>query len=167
MIQTIEHAGREYPLFQASGNAARFILPFAIEVCKGTGFDVGANRKQWSLPHSLVIDPACGDERFDAMNFPELTPDYIFSSHCLEHIPDWAGVLNYWTEKLRVGGVMFLYLPDFSQSYWRSWNNRKHVNNFTPHIVAQYFKDSERYTNLFVSGVDLNNSFAFMAEKVI
>ena len=90
--------------------------------------------------------------------------DYIFSSHCLEHLHDWVNVLDYWTSKLKNGGTLFLYLPDYSQVYWRPWNNRKHLNIFTPEIITDYMKDTG-YTNVFKSGVDLNNAFMVMGEK--
>jgi predicted SAM-dependent methyltransferase len=90
--------------------------------------------------------------------------DYVFSSHCLEHLYDWVTVLDYWTFKLKSGGTLFLYLPDYSQEYWRPWNNRKHLNIFTPEIIFDYMKDNG-YKNIFKSGVDLNNAFMVMGEK--
>ena len=59
---------------------------------------------------------------------------------------------------------MFLYLPDYSQVYWRPWNNRKHLNIFTPQIIEDYMKDAG-YTNVFASQVDLNNAFMVMGQK--
>ena len=72
--------------------------------------------------------------------------------------------MDYWYSKLNQGGVLFLYLPDYSQEYWRPWNNRKHVNIFTPVIIEDYMKD-KGYKNIFKSGVDLNNAFMIMGEK--
>lgn len=164
-IKTIEFKGKKYPDFQASHFAARFAFPFAKEVCKGDGFDIGTGKVEWALPGSIPIDLAINE--YDAMHLPpHLKPDYIFSSHCLEHINDWVGVLNYWTEKLRAGGTLFLYLPSVTQGYWRPWNNRKHVNILDPLHLRMYLEDSGQYKNIFVSGVDLNNSFMVMAEKV-
>ena len=179
MIQTIQHKGNIYPAFQASGNAARFVIPFAKEVCKGVGVDVGCNREEWCFPGAYPIDPVL-NEWYHAYNIPfhyekddsdeivELNElDYIFSSHCLEHLPNWVQALDYWHTRLKSGGVVFLYLPDHSQTYWRGWHNRKHIHNLKPEIVGNYFKDQpEMWTNLFVSGVDLNNSFVAMAEKI-
>lgn len=173
MIQTIQHKGHSYPAFQASGNAARFIIPFAQEVCKGRGFDIGCSKYEWSFPDSIPVDPSLND--WDAYNLPkivdangeELQLDYFFSSHCLEHLPNWVQALDYWHSRLKSGGVVFLYLPDHSQTYWRGWCNRKHLHMLTPEIIGNYFKDQpEMWKNVFVSGVDLNNSFAIMAEKV-
>lgn len=167
MIPTISFKDKLYPAFQASGNAARFVMPFAKELCKGIGYDVGCNRVEWSFPGSIPIDPNI-DKRWHANNLPisEKLVDYIFSSHCLEHVmTDWYGTLEYWRNSIKRGGTLFLYLPDFSQEYWRPWNNRKHIHVFTPAIIEDAFK-ALKLTNVFVSGVDLNNSFVAVGEVV-
>lgn len=166
MIETIVYNSKVYPAFQAKGNASQFAIPYAQHVCKGVGYDIGCNRVEWSFPGSIPIDPAI-DDRWSGTNLPrdkygEI--DYIFSSHCLEHIPgDWFSVLKYWSNNIRVGGTLFLYLPDYSQEYWRPWNNRKHFHAFTPTILKDAF-DALKLKKVFVSGVDLNNSFIVMGE---
>jgi SAM-dependent methyltransferase len=166
-MNKIEFKGEVYPDFQASGFAARFAFPFAEEVCKGNGLDVGCMKSEWKYGNSFPIDISF-DDPWDALELPEPTHgwDYIFSSHCLEHLPNWVSALDYWHTRLRVGGVVFLYLPDHSQKYWRSWHNRKHIHNLTPEIVGNYFKDQpEMWTDVMVSNVDLNNSFIVIAYK--
>lgn len=166
MIETIEYKGSVYPKFQEEGNAAKFALPFAKEVCKGYGYDIGCNRPEWSLPGSILVDPVLNE--YSATSLPFQEADYIFSSHCLEHVTDWVRVLDYWYGRLKPGGVLFLYLPDFSQVYWRGWHNIKHCNMFTPEILKGYFNDQpDKWCNLFVSGIDLNNSFMLMVNKNI
>jgi hypothetical protein len=161
MIETIEYAGIHYPKFQATGNAARFIIPFAKEVCKGIGYDIGYCKEEWKLPGAVGID-IVNDDGFDAITLPNKKVDYIFSSHCLEHVNNWVHTLDIWLSFIRYKGILFLYLPDHSQGYW-SYGNRKHVNIFTPEIIRGYMKD-RFMKNIFVSGIDLNNSFAAMAE---
>ncbi|MEK9767541.1 MAG: methyltransferase domain-containing protein [Betaproteobacteria bacterium] len=171
-MRIIEFGGEQYPEFQAEGFAAKFAFPYARQVCRGNGYDVGANCAEWTFPNAIGIDSSFEEPYNDALNLPTIPEwesgyaDYIFSSHCLEHIPDWVRALDHWTVKIRPGGVMFLYLPDFSQKYWRPWNNTKHVSVFTPEIIRSYFEDSVLWTNIFVSGIDLNNSFMLMAERV-
>lgn len=165
MINTIHFAGKDYPAFQTNGQASRFCMPFALEVCKGVGFDIGCNRADWSFPGSILIDKAI-DPAHDAMDLPKLNVDYIFSSHCLEHLPDWVGALNHWTERLRSTGTLFLYLPDESQEYWRPYNNRKHLHQFRPQMLFDYLVSTNKYHKIFVSGVDAYNSFTVMAEKI-
>ena len=162
-MKTITHDGNKYPKFQSVGNAAQFAIPFAKHVCTGTGVDIGCNREEWKFPGAYAVDPSIND--YDALNFPYDNLDYVFSSHCLEHISNWVDVLEYWTSKLKSGGTLFLYLPDYSQTYWRPWHNRKHVNIFTPDILADYM-NARGYTNIFKSGVDLNNAFMVMGEKL-
>ena len=163
MITTVNYKGINYPEFQAKGNAAQFAIPFAKHVCIGTGVDIGCNREEWKYPGADAVDPAINN--YDALNFPQTNLDYIFSSHCLEHLSNWVDVLDYWTSKLKINGVLFLYLPDYSQVYWRPWNNRKHLNIFSPTIIEDYMKDCG-YTNIFSSGIDLNNAFMVVGQKI-
>lgn len=162
-MKTIEFNNKHYPEFQTNGNAARFCMPFAKEVCFGKGYDIGCMKKEWALPGAIPIDLSFEDE-WEALNLPEDKVDYIFSSHCLEHISDWVNVLNYWDSKLSPQGLIFLYLPDYSQEYWRPWNNRKHVNILTPVYLEDYFKH-KGYSKIFVTGVDLYNAFTVVAQK--
>lgn len=163
MIETITYKGEDYPAFQSIGNASQFAIPFAKHVCKGFGYDVGCMKQEWAFPGARAIDLDFADE-YHALNLPEEEPDFIFSSHCLEHTTDWVEVMNYWYERLKPTGTLFLYLPDFSQKYWRPWNNRKHKHSFTPNIIHSYMVD-RGYKYVFVSGIDLNNSFMVMGEK--
>jgi SAM-dependent methyltransferase len=164
MIETINYKGNIYPKFQTEGNAAQFAIPFAKHVCVGKGADVGCNRLEWVFPGAIPIDPIING--FSALDFPSQANelDYIFSSHCLEHVEDWVSVLDYWKTRLKSGGTIFLYLPDYSQVYWRPWNNRKHINMFSPTILKDYLEDRE-FINIFTSEVDLNNAFMVMAQK--
>ena len=162
MIKTIEFKNSAYPAFQASGNAARFARPFAEEICKGTGYDIGCNRPEWALPGAIQIDPLLCD--YDAYNLPDGEVDYIHSSHCLEHLPDWVKALEYWMSKIKTGGTLFLYLPHPDQRYWLPWNNRKHLHSFPPDIIRAFLLD-HGWINVFVSQRDLNHSFIAIAEK--
>ena len=163
MIKTITFKDKIYPKFQNEGNASQFAIPVAKHVCIGNGVDIGCMKSEWAFPGAKLVDPIL-EGNYDAFNFPYENLDYIFSSHCLEHVNRWVDAMDYWYCKLKQSGVLFLYLPDYSQEYWRPWNNRKHVNIFTPIIIEDYMKD-KGYKNIFKSGVDLNNSFMIMGEK--
>lgn len=106
MIETIEHKKNVYPKFQSNGFAARFAFPFAKEVCKGVGVDIGCNREEWAFPGAKMIDPEI-DPKMHATNFPYENLDYIFSSHCLEHLYNWVDVMDYWYDKLKTGVYYF------------------------------------------------------------
>tara|TARA_R110000823_G_C15619241_1_gene467392 strand:- start:27 stop:521 length:495 start_codon:yes stop_codon:yes gene_type:complete len=162
-IETVDFKESVYPRFQSEGNAAQFAIPYARHVCKGAGYDIGCSKKEWAFPNAIPIDISLDDE-WEAHNLPEQKVDYIFSSHCLEHIDRWVDAMDCWYDVLKKGGTLFLYLPDYSQEYWRPWNNRKHINMFSPQVIKDYMAD-RGYKNIFVSGIDLNNAFMAMGEK--
>lgn len=163
MNKIINFNHKQYPSFQALGNAAQFAIPFAKYYCIGTGFDIGCNRVEWSFPGSIPIDPILNE--YSATKLPEIKVDYIFSSHCLEHLPHWVDALDYWIDHIKVGGSLFLYLPHYDQEYWRPWNNRKHVHCFTPNIIDDYLKARSDMKDIFVSQRDLNHAFMAVAQK--
>ena len=163
-MQVVEYRGEKYPHFQTIGNASQFAIPFAQYFCMGKGYDIGCMKVDWAYPGSIPIDLDFNDP-WDANNLPDNQVDYIFSSHCLEHVPDWAGTLLYWTEKIRSGGILFLYLPHYDQKYWGPWNNRKHLHVFLPEMVVDFMKENG-YTNIFSSQRDLNHSFIVVGEKI-
>ena len=164
MIEVIDFKGDVYPAFQSSGNAARFIIPFALEVCKGKGYDIGCCKEEWKLPNSIGIDLVFKDE-YDATNLPDEKVDYIFSSHCLEHLPNWVTVLEYWISKLKTKGVLFLYLPHNTQKYWRPYYNKKHIHSLRSELLREFLEENGM-KNIFISSYDLNNSFCVIAEKI-
>jgi SAM-dependent methyltransferase len=99
------------------------------------------------------------------MKLPNENVDYIFSSHCLEHLDNWVDSLNYWIKCLNHNnGIIFLYLPHYSQEYWRTWNNRKHKHNLNKQLLLDYFKSKQYLNYLQISDCDLNHSFAVIAE---
>ena len=163
-MNVIEFENEVYPELQTKGNTARYALPFAQQMLSGDGIDIGCMKLEWAFPGAMPIDLDFDDE-WEAMNLPNKKFDYIFSSHCLEHLPDWVGTLDYWGNHLKEGGTMFLYLPHYAQRYWRPWNNRKHMNILTPEFIRDYFK-ARKYKNIMVTeGYDLNHAFYGVAEK--
>jgi SAM-dependent methyltransferase len=164
-IETIEFQGEDYPVFQSLGFAAQFAFPFAAKLCNGVGYDIGYSKEEWKLPGAIGIEPSIIPE-FHATNLPPMSVDFIFSSHCLEHTPDWVAALDHWALRIKTGGVLFLYLPDYSQRYWRNWNNRKHIHNLSPEVIKEYLMDRRVWTKIKTTGADLNNSFYVIAEKL-
>ena len=164
ILKVVEYNNKTYPSFQAEGYAAQFAIPYAKHFCQGVGYDIGCNRVEWSLPGSIPIDPNI-NQAFDAISLPHTNVDYIFSSHCLEHLDDWIEAVAYWYKCLKSnGGILFLYLPHYSQEYWRPWNNKKHKHVLQPEIVKDFMLYLG-FQNIFISGIDLNNSFMIVGEK--
>lgn len=162
-MEIINFNNKNYPKHQSTGNGAQFSIPYALHYCKGFGYDIGCMKKEWAFPNSSPIDLSFDDE-YHALNLPKKDVDYIFSSHCLEHVNDWVEVLDYWYDTLKIGGVLFLYLPSYDQEYWRPWNNNKHKNIFTIDIIKDWMTH-KGFINIFIGEKDLNCSFMVVGEK--
>lgn len=151
--------GTLYPEHIRRGNACKFIAAAAKEFCQGDGLDVGAG--QWPLDGAVPVDLADGG---NAMKLPEGEFDYVFSSHCLEHLPDPVAALEHWATRLKPGGVLFLYLPHPDMLYWRPQFNRRHLHLFWPKDTAEMLTDLG-FENVLHSERDLAWSFAVVGFK--
>jgi predicted SAM-dependent methyltransferase len=161
---------KTYPEFLIHGNHAQYILPVAKHVLnsKNIGVDVGCKKPEWSYPGSILADVDLPQNPWHALNLPrEGELEYIFSSHCLEHIVEWEQVLHYWHKCLASTGIIFLYLPHTDCEYWdtRFMTTRRHVNNFTPEQIEYYFKYKLNMKNVFASERDSAFSFCVYGEK--
>jgi SAM-dependent methyltransferase len=136
MSGLFEYRGVLYPDYLKHGNAMQFIAATAAHFCKGEGLDIGAG--QWPLPGATAIER---DQFYGADYLPGMEWDYIFSSHCLEHLVDPVSTLMHWKSRLKPGGTLFLYLPHPDMEYWRPQNCRKHLHLFYPKDVAQLLAD--------------------------
>ena len=148
------YRGERFPEYLKHGNACQFIAPVALQFCKGRGLDIGCGK--WPLAGATPIDLARGG---DAMDLPFGAYDYIFSSHCLEHLVDPVAALEHWAARLKPGGVLFLYLPHPDMTYWLPQHNRKHLHTWRPAAMAQLLRDLG-LVDVLHGERDLNWSFA-------
>ncbi len=112
-----EYKGRFYPDYLTVGGAGHAIFAVALKFCKGRGVDVGSGH--WPLPGAIALDAVRGPGRAHSIrDFATGSLDYVFSSHCLEHIDHWEAELDAWIERLKPGGVLFLYLPHPDCGLW-------------------------------------------------
>jgi len=161
-MELFEYKGALYPDYLKRGNACRFIAPIAHQFCRGNGVDVGANK--WPLVGATPVDTFVGNDHFHALSFPGHDLDYVFSSHCLEHLADPIAALGYWMSKLRPGGVLFLYLPHPEMRYWLPQHCRKHLHIWEPSAMATIVRDLG-YVNVIYSERDLAWSFAVVGYR--
>jgi DNA-binding CsgD family transcriptional regulator len=100
----------------------------------GAGIDIGCGDDPLT-PDCLRWDRAEGD----AATLPGLTPgsfDWVYSSHCLEDLPQPQPALARWWELLCPGGHLLLVVPDedlYEQGQWPSRFNGDHRWTFTLH----------------------------------
>jgi hypothetical protein len=112
-----KYKGKIYPDLLTVGGAGLFIFRTAKEYCKGSGIELGAGL--WPFPESLPIDIWRGPGAGRSLNdIPTASQNYVFSSHCLEHVSEWQSELDIWISKLKSGGVIFLYLPHPECGIW-------------------------------------------------
>lgn len=149
-----EYKGDLFPSYLKHGNAMQHVAATAAHFCQGRGLDVGAGK--WPLPGAMPIELSNGQT---AEALPDGEFDYIFSSHCLEHLINPVAALEHWQTRLRVGGVLFLYLPHPHMTYWRPQNCRKHLHQFWPKDIAVLLRDLG-FCNVIHSERDLAWSFS-------
>jgi hypothetical protein len=106
-----------YPEYLHKGNAASFIVDKAKKYCNGRGIDIGAD--QWPFSGAIPIYNEKHQNAYKLDGFQANSLDYVFSSHCLEHLDKWQDALGLWITKIKVNGVLFLYLPHIDMLLWR------------------------------------------------
>lgn len=120
---------KNWPQHLFEGNATKWIKDIALSFCKGDGIDFGPG--PWCLPGAIPVDQAT---YFTLEDFAPGSLDFVYSSHCLEHIAAWRATLRELISKLKPDGIIFLYLPH-ENSPWTGW--RKHKWTPTPAIIVE------------------------------
>lgn len=165
MSELFNYKGVRYPEYLKQGRAGRFIFLIAEHFCQGDGLDIGG-LKECYFPDAIVINKLYSEDVFDAFNLPQKKDgwDYIFSSHCLEHLDDYIKALEYWRDSLKENGRLFLYLPHPDMIYWRPENCKKHRHLFYPFDLMCCL-DTLGFKDILHSERDLNWSFAITGIK--
>lgn len=100
----------------------------------GKGIDIGCGDDPIT-PDCRHWDRAQGDASLLA-GIPSASFDWVYSSHCLEDLPDPGRALARWWEVLRPGGALLVVVPDedlYEQGQWPSRFNAGHRWTFTIH----------------------------------
>lgn len=128
---------KRYPDYLNCGNAAEFIKCLAKRYMKAHFVDVGCSA--WPIPNGIPVDIQNREVIEDA---PDNYFAGVFSSHCLEHVPEWAQELTLWHRVIRHGGAMVLYLPHPRAEVWHartgSWVGNQHVWNPEPVSLVRF-----------------------------
>lgn len=82
---------------------------FFKEYCVGRGLDIGPGRDPL-FPHIEQWDKDRGDATF-MRGAEKEAYDFVYSSHCLEHLTHPTIALENWWKLLRPGGRLILYVP--------------------------------------------------------
>lgn len=122
---------------------------------KGSGIDIGAG------PDAVTADV----ERFDIEHgdaneitkFVHKEFDFVFSSHCLEHMHKPQEAILEWWRLVKPGGVLFFLVPDedlYEQGVFPSRFNPDHKATFT-------ISKRSSWSRVSINIIDLVNSLPF------
>lgn len=118
---------------ETSKNAPRRIRELIFDrYMQGRGIDIGCGNdpvtptcERWDFPQGdAQYLEGLADESFD----------WVFSSHCLEHMVDPVTALHNWWRVLKPGGHLIVSVPDFAlyeQFQWPSVYNSDHKHKFS------------------------------------
>lgn len=162
------YRGKFYPDYLTMGGAVHAITREALRYCRGRGVDLGAGL--WPLPGAMPVDVSRGPGvGRTAGDFERESLDFLFSSHCLEHVAAWREVLAQWVTKVKPQGVVFLYLPHPECEIWHPGTpfvGDGHKWTPTPAILKDALAELGCETVEFDDGPDAMRSFYVCARKV-
>lgn len=101
-------------------------------VLKGKGVDIGAGGDP-VFPYAQSFEQEDGDANVISTYIHDAF-DFVYSSHCLEHMHDPKKAILEWWKLVKVGGVLFITIPDedlYEQGVWPSRFNGDHKATFT------------------------------------
>jgi SAM-dependent methyltransferase len=106
--------------------------PWEASILSGSGIDIGCGSDPVT-PDVQRFDRAEGDASHITEYVHEQF-DFVYSSHCLEHLPDPAEALRKWWQLVRPGGHLIFIVPDedlYEQGVFPSRFNPEHRATFT------------------------------------
>jgi hypothetical protein len=97
-------------------NQMVYVKEEAVRWCRGKGLDIGAGNAP--LPGAIPINEGLDEDAYYLLRLDNEF-DFVFSSHCLEHLTRPVSALREWIRVLKPGGILFLYLPSPDYIPWR------------------------------------------------
>lgn len=114
---------------------------FSTRYFVGCGLDVGGGQDSLAcyselfprIQNVFVYDVTHGDAQ-TLRNVPGESFDFLYSSHCLEHLRNPQEALGNWIRVVKPGGHLVINVPDedlYEQGHWPSRYNTDHKVTFT------------------------------------
>jgi SAM-dependent methyltransferase len=116
---------------------------------RGQGVDIGAGDDLLKVPSGSVTswDQPQGNATFMS-GVPDHTFDFVYSSHCLEHIGDVSQALENWMRITKPGGYLYIVVPDYKlyeKCRWPSSYNGDHKSSFSLHLTREEVRRGNHY----------------------
>lgn len=161
----LKYKGELYPEYLFKKKASAYIKGKALTYCRGTGIDIGAGA--WPLEGAQAIENIPEENAYRLDKIADSNLDFVFSSHCLEHLDHWQEALKLWIGKLKPGGILFLYLPHESMIVWRPGEvfGLQHVWSPTWRILNPFIESCNMQIIDYEKGRDHYWSFYIVAKK--
>jgi ADP-heptose:LPS heptosyltransferase/SAM-dependent methyltransferase len=104
----------------------------------GRGIDIGCGTDPLRAPEAKVDlwDLPDGDAG-ELKGLGEKTYDFVYSSHCLEHLTSVEAALSNWVRVLKPGGYLYFCVPDYTlyeKEEFPSRFNSDHRQTFSLHV---------------------------------
>jgi SAM-dependent methyltransferase len=142
-MQTLPFTNRSIIVGDATrvANNRRVRDPLFQRVFRGKGIDIGCGGDRLdrdglfpNIASCDGFDIADGDAEEILKYLPRHSYDFVYSSHCLEHMRDPARAISNWFELVRPYGFLCVVIPDedlYEQGVWPSRFNADHKWSFT------------------------------------
>ncbi len=101
-------------------------------IFKGDGIDIGCGLDP-IMPTARAFDMDDGDAN-EITKYVQKQYDYVFSSHCLEHMHNPVSAIEEWWKLVKKDGHLIFSVPDedlYEQGYFPSLFNDDHKHTFT------------------------------------
>ena len=161
----LKYKGELYPEYLFQKKASSYIKDKALRYCRGKGIDVGPGA--WPLEGAIPIKDTPEENAYKLDRFQDGSLDFVFSSHCLEHLASWQEALLLWIRKIKPGGILFLYLPHESMVLWRPGEifGMAHAWSPTWQVLNPFLEQTGMDITEYEPGKDKFWSFRIVARK--
>ena len=136
-VKTISYLCQSGEAETPEGEATKARLSFGElekRIFCGSGLDIGCGDDPL-FPDVRRFDKQDGDAN-NITKYINEQFDYVFSSHCLEHMLDPLQALTEWWGVVKPGGYLYILVPDedmYEKGIWPSKHNSDHKWTFTIH----------------------------------
>lgn len=145
------------------GNMSQGVKSLTEKYCLGNGIDVGASN--WPIAGARIIENK-KEENAHIIKENDNSLDFVFSSHCLEHLENWEKALQEWHRVLKSSGNLFLYLPHSSCEMWLPGVNKYHKWSPKPKVIEEFLSKKLKMKIKEITYLpDAFMSFVVVAEK--
>jgi len=130
------------------------------KVFSGDGIDIGSgndliDKTKWKNISSLKpFDKGDGDAQYITNHIEKGKYDFVYSSHCLEHMISPFVAIREWWELVKPGGYLIFSVPDedlYEQGKFPSIYNCDHKHTFTIFKWGSWSKESVNIMELLSS----------------